>query len=236
MIWMIFPMALVLVLGVSYAVASCQIGRKAAIKRLPLGIFVIGAAGGTVALLEQLPGNWSDVGLSGFFLLGAFCAWLVLGRYIGKVARAGSVLLNIGRPRDGLIIGTTVFVCGLLAGILFIAQMPDSSEASMARGIRQFSSAILAFSAGISLGVIWSKKSSIRTGGIVTPGQFIEWDKIERVEWQKDKPFALVLKVRRLLPFWPSVLVSVPAEKRDAVTEILQRYLPLNAEDPGSIA
>jgi hypothetical protein len=143
--------------------------------------------------------------------------------------------LNIGRPRDGFIIGTTAFVCGLLAGILLIAQMPDSSEAGMAREIRHFSGAILAFSAGISLGVIWSKKSSIRTGGIVVLGQIIEWDKIERVEWQKDKPSVLALKLR-LRPLSPTVFVSVPREKRDAVTEILQRYLPLNVEGSGSIA
>ena len=137
MLWMRVSIYFVLVLGVSYAVASRQIGGKAVAKRFPLVILIIGVAVGMVALLQQLPGNWSDVGSSGSLIVLSFLLWLFLGEYIGKKAQAGSVLLNIGRRRGGLILGPTGFVCSLLGGIFSVVPMFETSEASVAREIRQ---------------------------------------------------------------------------------------------------
>ena len=229
--WAFILILLALILAVAYAVASYQVGHKVAAKRLPI-VFVCLAAGIGIffALFRLVPTEWKDHAWSGYLLLFSFATWVFLAILIRRSAQAGDILLEIGRPRGGLVIGIVAAGGVLLAGIASIVQAMADSKADAASQIRHISEGLFYLSLAIYLLFLWLSKWSIRERGIMLYGQLLTWEKIKAFQWDQDKPTTLALSVKRRFPWWRTVYVRIPTEKQEAVTEILGRNISPNIE------
>jgi hypothetical protein len=225
--WAIIP--LVLALAGGYALVSYQLGHRVAFKRLPILILLSAAGIGIFALLQLLPTEWEDHAWSVFFLVSSLTVWVFLGILMKRAAQAGDILLDIGRPRGGLVIGV-VAAGPAFFGIDGIVQAIVDSNAEAATQLRHLSGGLFMISFGLYVSFLWLKKWSIRERGIMVYGQLLPWEKIKDFHWQKGKPSTLALSVKRRFPWWGTVYVRIPTEKQEAATEILGRNLSPNIE------
>ncbi|MBM4050245.1 MAG: hypothetical protein FJ279_34550 [Planctomycetes bacterium] len=234
-LWMLPALFLLLFFVSGYVVARSQIGHRAAIRRLPILFVLVAAALGTAAVLRRLPIGWRDHAWSAFFVI--FCVWLLIHMSVclNRVAGAGGVLVDIGRPPCGLAMATIGAGCALLAALGTLVEAVTRSDAVQLHNIAR---GIFWLSMGVYILFLWASKRSIRERGMIVYGQLMKWEKIQGFEWDAEDPCMLVLNVKRRLPWWRSGYVRVPADKRDAVNEVLQRKLsagspPVGAGSPG---
>ena len=103
--WAFILIPLVLALAGGYALVSYQLDHRVAFKRLPILILLSAAGIRIFALLQLLPTEWKDHAWSVFFLVSSLSIWVFLGILMKRAAQAGDILLEIGRPRGGLVIG-----------------------------------------------------------------------------------------------------------------------------------
>jgi hypothetical protein len=166
-----------------------------------------------------------------------FCVWLWihLAVCLKRVAAAGEVLLEIGRPPSGLYMvivgGGGVLVACIVLLSEAIAVWRGTATTRVTRDI-PFFFFVLSMSACVVL--LGACKRSIRERGIIISGQLLRWEKIQGFEWDRENPCMLVLDVKRRFPWWRSIHVPVPADKRDAVNELLQRKLSASSQSGGA--
>ena len=228
MLGVICAIPVVTFLAVCYAIVAWQLGHKVALKRLPILLACLAIAWAFIVLLSLLPSEWQDYALSGFCLMFSFYHGIYLAISLKRRAKAGDTLLEIGRPRGGLVIGVVGTGCGLLAGVFSILQAITDGQSEAATQIKDISSGLFWISLAGLLALFWLSKCSIREAGIIFYGVILKWGRIEGFHWDKDKHSTLALKVRRRFPWWRTVNVPVPSEKQEAVTEILQRHISAN--------
>ncbi len=217
---------LIIIIG-CYVIVSYQFGRKIALRRLPV-IFVCLALGiGLIILTRLLPRQWQDFVWSGFFIISSLFLWANIAILYRRIAQAGDILLDIGRPQGGIVFGITGIVCALFAGGSFIIKPFTSGDIETARQVENISSGLFWLSLGAHLFVIYLLRWSIRKCGILAYGQMLKWAKIEGFHWDTARPSTLVLKIKRFLPLWQSLYIKVPSDKIDTAAEILESNLPV---------
>lgn len=216
-------MLILVFLLVSYAITRYVSGLGTAANGLPILLVCLGVAVAFVALLRSLPAEWGGYAWSAFSLIfSIFVAASVLIRLRG-VARSGDNLLEIGRPRGGLLIGTASIAACLLAGIASIAPAVGGGEAGAAGRVEHLATGILWLSMTPIMLTFWMSKSSIRQRGIVTFGRLIGWERVQGFRWSEHRPSTLALRVKRRFRSPCTIHLPIPSDKREAVSEILQR-------------
>ena len=212
-------------LVIAYLIASYQVGHRIALKGMRNVLVCLAAGYGIFAFLRLFPSEWEDHALSGFFLFSSLSIWVFLTICLRRIARAGDILLEIGRPRGGLVFGVVGTGVAILAGVLSILQAIGDGTAEAATQIRYVSFGLFYFALGTSLFFSGFIKSSIREHGIVVHGQILKWAKIEGFQWDTDHPSTLALRVKRRFPLWRTLHLPVPSDKQAAATEILESSL-----------
>lgn len=216
---------------VCYAIVAFQFGHKVALRRIPI-IFVCLALGiGLVALARLVPRQKQDYVWSGFLIIFSLYMWANIASFYVRAKKAGKILLNIGRPRGGLVLGIMGTICALFAGGNLIIQSLSSENIETAQQVRNISFGLFCFTLGAHLFTFWIYKWSIRERGILAYGRIIKWAKITGFNWDTAKENTLVLKVKRFLPLslWQSTYVTVPDDKKDTLTEILNSNVNNNS-------
>ena len=66
----------------------------------------------------------------------------------------------------------------------------------------------------------------ILENGIWQYVELLRWERIELYEWQGQQKWTLMLKTRTKLPFFGRGALPFPLEHRDAVDELLRKYVP----------
>ncbi len=221
---------IVISFAICYAIVAYQFGHRVALKRIPI-LFTCMAVAlvGVFAVHRLLPSGWEDYAWSGFFLLFSLSTWVYLGISLIRSSQAGDTLVEIGRPRGALIIGIAGTGCALWVGVHSILQVIAADKAESLSQIRQLSSGLFWISFCPYLLFVWLTKWSIRERGIMVYGQIFKWEKIQGFHWDKDKPCTLDLKVKRRFPWWRTLHVPVPLDRREAATEILECNLLENS-------
>ena len=111
MIWIgLLILGAVIVAG-TYLIATFEVGSRIALFRLP---YVAGAVVGGLGLymmIRRLPQEWENYAWAGFSLFFATYVAALVWRAIRRNARAGNVMLDLGRPRGGDVFG----IVGLVA-------------------------------------------------------------------------------------------------------------------------
>lgn len=236
--WVLILIFLVLIVAGSYVVASYRVGSKAAARRFSIAFTCAAAGIGVSFILSRLiPARWQDYAWSGCVLLCALANWIALAvllRRTRRVAQAGEILVEIGRPRGGLVIGIVGAGAFLLLGINPIVQAVTNSDADAESQMRLISRGVLYLSLAVFFLVsqlsTWSVRT-IRERGVVMYGQLLTWRRITSFQWDEDRPATLVLRVKKRLPWWRTIYLQIPMEKREAVTEILERNTSSSIED-----
>lgn len=231
MLGVICAIPVIIFLGLCYAIVAWQLGHKLALKALPILVICMVVALGLVLLLELLPSEWQDYALSGFLLMFSFYQGIYLAVLLRRRAQAGDTLLEIGRPRGGLVIGVVGTGCGLLVGASSIFKAITDDQPEIAARIKDLSSGPFWIVLGSCLALFWLSKWSIRETGIIFYGVVLKWARIESFHWDKDKHSILALRIKRRFPLWRTVNMPVPSEKQEAVTEILQQHISANNSD-----
>lgn len=208
---------------VCYAVVAFQFGHKVAIKRIPILLICIALAIGLVALKRLVPPKQQDYVWSGFFIIFCLFVWAGIASFFVRAKKAGKVLLKLGRPRFGMVLGIIGMACAVFAGGNLIIKMFSFEQIEIAQQIRNISLGLFCFTLGAHIFTIWILTWSIRESGIIVYGRIIKWVNIEGFEWGAAKKNTLILKVKRFLPFslWWSTYVTIPDDKKEALTEIL---------------
>lgn len=221
---------IVIFFAISYAIVACQLGHRVALRRVPILFACLAAAlVGIFAVHRLLPSEWEDYAWSGFLLLFSFYMGIYLAVSLKRRAQAGDTLLEIGRPRGGLVIGVVGTSCGLFVGASSILKAITDGQPEIARQIRDISSGLFWVTLSALILLVWLSKGSIRERGIMVNGQILKWEKIQGFHWDKDKPCTLALKVKRRFLWWRTLYVPVPLDRREAATEILECNLPEDA-------
>lgn len=228
--WVFILLFFVLILAGVYAVARHQVGHKVAAKRLPIVFVCLAAAFGTGALFRLVPTEWKDHVWTGYALLFSFAVWIFLAISLQRTAQAGDILLELGRPRRGLVIGIVAGVSGAFLAIGSIVQAMAESNAGAATQLRHLSGGLFWLSFCLYVSFLWLKKWSIRERGIMAYRQLLPWEMIEDFHWEKGKPSILALSVKRRFGWWRTAYLRIPTEKQKAATEILERNLLPNIE------
>ena len=216
---------------VCYAVVAFQFGHKVALRRIPI-IFVCLALGiGLVALARLVPLQQRDYVWSGFLIIFSLFLWANIVSFLIRAKQAGRILLGIGRPRFGLVMCIIGMVCVVFAGGNLIIQSLTSENIETAQQVRNISFGLFCFSLGAHVFTIWLLNWSIRERGIVAYGRIIKWANIKGYHWDKVRENTLVLKIKGFLPLslWQSTYVTVPDDKKDALTDILDSNLNSNS-------
>jgi hypothetical protein len=168
----------------------------------------------------------------GVFLTGTAGVWVYLVLLLRRAVRAGEVLLEIGRPRAGLVVGLLTGGGSLLCGIAWVTAMAGNPGDRTAL-IRQGAAGLFFFSLAIYMLFFWLSKWSvcaIRERGIAINDRLLAWEAIETCYWAHDQPDILVFRLKRRFPWGRVVNVPVPPRKQAATVEILGRKLPLTLQ------
>lgn len=218
---------------VCYAIVAFQFGHKVALRRIPIIFVCLALAIGLIVLLHQIPSQSQDYALSGFFIVFSLFLWIYIAVFYVLAKQAGRILLDIGRPRGGIVIGIVGMVCAIFAGGSFIIKPFTSGDIEAVQQVRNVSLGLFCLTLGAQIFTFWIFKWSIREQGIIVYGRIIKWSKITGFHWDTAKEHTLVLKVKRFLPFslWWSTYVTVPDDKKDTLTEILNSNLNENVDD-----
>lgn len=212
----------------SYLILSYQLGHRSALKLLPNILLCLAAAGGLIAFLRLLPSDWEDPVWSGLCLLVSLLMWVYLPLCLSRVARSGEILLELGRPRGGLVVGVVSAGLGLWLGADSIRQAIGDGNAEAATRMKYVSVGIFWITNGVYQLFLWFSKRSIREHGIVLFGRIRKWGEFEGFQWDRDNPSTLILRLKRRFPLWKTLNVRVPSEKQEAGTKILERILSAN--------
>ena len=224
---------IIIIIIVCYAIVAFQFGHKVALRRIPI-IFVCLALGiGLVALARLVPRQKQDYVWSGFLIIFSLYMWANIAYFCVRAKQAGRILLEVGRPRGGLVLGIIGTICAVFAGSNLIIQSLSSKSIETAQQVRNISFSLFCFSLGAHIFTIWILRWSIRERGIISYGRIIKWAKIEGFHWDTARENTLVLKVKRFLPIslWQSTYVTVPDDKKDTLTEILNSNVNQNAHN-----
>jgi hypothetical protein len=215
---------------VCYAVIAFQFGHKVALKRIPIILVCLALGIGLVALARLVPRQWQDYVLPGFYIIVSLLLWVYIAVFYRQAKQAGRILLEIGRPRGGIVIGIIGTACAVFAGSGLIIQSLASGEVEISQHVSNISFGLFFFTLGAHIFTIWLLNWSIRERGIVAYGRIIKWAKIEGFHWDTARENTLVLKVKRFLPLslWWSTYVTVPDDKKDTLTEILNSNINNN--------
>jgi len=218
---------------VCYAIAAYQFGHKVALRRIPIIFACLALAIGLAALARLVPHQWKDYVLPGFYIVFSLFLWVYIAIFYRQAKQAGRILLEIGRPRGGIVIGTIGIVCAVFAGSNLIIQSLASGEVKIAQHVSNISFGLFFLTLGAQIFTFWIYKWSIRERGIMAYGQIIKWSKITGFHWDTAKEHTLVLRVKRFLPLslWWSTYVTVPDDKKDALTEILNSNINQNIDN-----
>jgi len=240
MCWVcIIPVLLVVLFLVAfYWTVRSQVGHKLALERLPLLFVLVVAALGIGAMLPLLPADRRDYAFSGSYLLFSLWLWVFLAVSVKRAAPGGEMLLDIGRPPASLAHAIIGGGGTLVGGVLLIMQGVSVWKGATTTGIRDVAFVAFVFSLSMYVLFLGLSRWAIKERGIMLYGRVLRWERIQGFEWDAENPCMLVLNVKRRLPWWRSGYVRVPADKRDAVNEVLQRKLsagspPVGAGSPG---
>ena len=233
----LFLLALLVLLGVGYAIARATVGPQAAQQNLLYAIpwLLAGAI---------LPLVLSSVGRYGLVILYAIYAAVVLFWLLSwpwRKKEAGALLLAVGATRQNKVL----FWAGLvLVGFAIAMSIPifDQftgalvSTGSIVSGIIKitfwWSLALLFFSLGRS-------QPEIRENGLAYLFAWQPWERIQAFGWDDDNPNTLILKaVPRTFLSRRYLTLSIPAAQQPEVDRLLEDYLletDLAAEMDGDI-
>jgi len=222
--WAFFLVFALLVSIAVFALASYQFGRKAATRQIPVVIFCMAGAAAVAALLVSLPAEWRD-GACVVWILAASLFLLAAVYYCAKrVAQAGDILVEIGRPRGACTVSWSCLALAFLIGAVSIILAFREGWPQDFSHIKSLLMGVFWFSMGIWNFYQWSARLTIRERGIVIFGCLLNWEKIRGFEWAEDDPFVLVLRVKSKVPLFRMTYVAIPAARKNAVSEILERY------------
>jgi len=212
---------------VCFALVAFQFGHKIALRRIPILLVCLALGIGLVALARLVPRQWQDYVLPGFYIIFSLFLWIYIAVFYKQAKQAGRILLEINRPRGGIVIGIIGTVCAVFVGGGLIIQSLASEEIETAQHFSNISFGLFWLTLGVHLFTFWIYKWSIRERGIIAYGRIIKWAKITGFNWDTAKENTLVLKVKRFLPLslWQSTYVTVPDDKKDTLIEILNSNL-----------
>lgn len=209
-------------MGFAYRTRRREVGGKVAIKDvlkrgLFLGVIVIILVG----LFRLFPDSWRDHVWAFFSLLGTVGVWVLFVTWLRRKRQAGSVLLDLGRPK-----GYKQYLFGGCFGMLvFIGKIVDILEAGGEIGINDISYSLILLSCGV-LGIFFGLSHfEIREGGILYLDRFAKWKKIESYEWTGENDLFLTLRFRQRFPFFRTQSLPIPDFYKDTVKNLLARHL-----------
>ena len=191
---------IIIIIIVCYAIVAFQFGHKVALRRIPI-IFVCLALGiGLVALARLVPRQKQDYVWSGFLIIFSLYMWANIAYFCVRAKQAGRILLEVGRPRGGLVLGIIGTICAVFAGSNLIIQSLSSKSIETAQQVRNISFGLFCFTLGAYVFTIWLLSWSIRERGIIAYGRIIKWANIKEYHWDTARENTLVLKIKRFLP------------------------------------
>ena len=187
------------------------------------GIGVLAVIGILTFVVSALTGRTfrDSVAISfAVFWVAIFTA-VVLTFLIGRGNR-GAILLDCGHhPTRALFLFNAVVFAFLGLGGVFASNTFDTV------GI---ASALFGITSSIYWVLISFGRLQIVENGIWQYWSLLKWQKVESHEWQGDATSTLMLQTKTRLPFLGRGALPVPAEHKDAVSELLEKYAaPKNA-------
>ena len=208
-------------LGIGYRARRREVGSKAAARDFRQGIGFMGVIiliGVGVYLF--LPGIWRwETG--SILMIVLVCAFIFT--WLRHKKQAGSVLVDLGRTKlqKGLLFGGGCFVVSSIGSVV-----TSFLDAEGVLGIKEVSFGLLWLFSGVVMFLQGLSHLEIRKGGIFYLGNFFKWEKIESHVWEGENGLTLTLLVRKLLPFGRTLSLPIPANHKEAVENLLERYVP----------
>lgn len=150
------------------------------------------------------------------FVWGIIFAVLVSG-YLMGLRNRGAILLDCGRhPARALLLFNAAAFAFLAVTGAFVGSITD------ARGVAglMFATTFAAYWLMMSFG-----RLQFTENGIWQYWYLLKWQRLEAYDWHSKANSTLMLQTRSRLSMFGSAALAVPAEQKEAVVEILDKYL-----------
>jgi hypothetical protein len=158
-------------------------------------------------------------------LLSAFIFVVFFGAWFRSKSNAGPVVLDCGEhPTKGLFLFHAVMwsIFAVLAvGAVFVGAFLNENDWLIRILVALWLATFAFYWFIMAFG-----RLQILENGIWQYVGLLKWDRIESYDWQGEQKRTLMLKTRTKLPFLGRGALPVPLEHRDAVDELLRKYVP----------
>ena len=211
-------------IGIGFLRRRREVGNKAAAIDfrnfiMLIGVFVIIWIG----LFRLFPIPWKEHACFSIFIV-AYWAYFV--NWLRRKRQAGSVLLDLGRPKrhkTSIKFGVMAMLLGFFWLVLALSKpfLESDSETEIAfvyLGPFWLSIGITSFIAGLS-------HFEIREGGIIFLEFAKKWEQIKSYEWEGENGLTLIFRFRQRLPFFRTRSIPIPAHHRNSVDNLLAQYV-----------
>lgn len=175
-----------------------------------------------------------------FGVLWVFILVAFVGGWLHGKSKAGRLVLDCGQhPTKGLFL-VQAAIWTIVAALLPVVNVGEPFLGKNDLQIRILVALALAPS-GFFWFIMAFGRLQILENGIWQYVGLLKWDRIESYDWQGEEKRTLMIKARTKLPFLGRGAMPFPLEHRDAVDELLRKYVPgcevgetSDASDPGS--
>jgi hypothetical protein len=220
----LFPLGFGIFLGIAnYAVDRSRYGARIARERIP-GDVLAGVTWIVFLGLFRTPRNelqsfiWAVV-----FTTITILIWVTFLVLALRKPQTGKVLLRLGRLDKNLVWTALLFgACGV--GILLLNLNRPQSPVVSADGL---SFVVSVWSLGVLMAVVSRKESLVTEKGVQIGYTSFKWEDVKYTLWsdESDRDHYLFFKLKHRPVLLNTSTVKIPEEQRQAVSEIMGRYV-----------